>query len=464
MYGYTMSFDHNIVAIATPPGRGAIGIVRISGNNSYLLAERLVVQKKKWRQSDIQSLQLFSVIDVDGNPVDDVLMVKFKSPHSFSGEDIVEIHCHGSFYTLHKIVDLLLDHGARLAEPGEFTKRAFLNGKIDLVQAESLDALIASKSQSAAQLSLENLHGHLSKKLLQIRTYLKEQCALLELELDFAEEDVEFVSRNDFIHKTTTIIVEIRNLLSSFQMGRILQEGVYAALIGRPNVGKSSLLNSLLRADRAIVTEEPGTTRDTLQEQIDIRGILFNLIDTAGLRPTHSQIEALGISRAQKAIDQSDILIFIFDAHETLQPEDKRLLQESASWTVPKIFVLNKNDLQQNIESDKLKLFSPDAMVSLSAKSGKGIEKLEEILYHLIYQKHSAAGQTFFITRKRHQQELLQAQKELENALASLKQNFSSEFVVADLYRALDHIGSITGHVTREDILNDIFTSFCIGK
>lgn len=462
--GLPMIHNDDIVAIATPPGRGAIGIIRISGQNSHELAGNLVTDKSKWQLTAVRSITFFKLHDPAGNPIDDALMVKFKRPHSFSGEDIVEIHCHGSFYILNRIIDLLLDFGARLAEPGEFTKRAFLNGKIDLVQAESLDDLISSKSQSAAALSLENLHGHLSQKLRSIRDYLKEQCALLELELDFSEEDVEFVSRQDFIARSEKILAEIRDLLDSFHMGRILQEGVYTALIGRPNVGKSSLLNALLKADRAIVTEEAGTTRDTLQEQIDINGILFNLIDTAGLRPTRSQIEALGVTRAQAAIDRSDILLFIFDAHEPLMAEDRRLLKESESWSGIKIFIINKIDLSRKINIQTLERHQPHALLSISAKSGKGIDNLESTLYASIQDRDRVAEPRFYITRKRHQQALLQAEKNLQTAIRSLKQKLSPEFVAADVYRAVEHIGSITGQITRQDILNKIFDSFCIGK
>lgn len=461
------SLNDTIAAISTARGVGAIAIVRLSGKESVQIADKIFRGKRKLQNDEHAHAAFGKIIhrknDDAVNKVevlDEVIVTRFNAPHSFTGEDIVEINCHGGAYVAQEILSLLLAHGARIAEPGEFTKRAFINGKIDLVQAEAIADIINAQTRTSLELSVSQLSGKLSEKLKSLRNALKKQCMLLEIELDFSEEDLEFAGRDILLVDLEKLLTEVNSLLDSFQYGRIIREGAHTILAGRPNVGKSSILNRLLEEDRAIVSDIPGTTRDSLEESLDINGVLFKITDTAGLRETKGQIEKEGVKRTRKLIEDADILVYIFDA--TLFHKDKSLAEFEdlrRKYSDKKILtVMNKIDLVKDVEK-----YDSKGSLKISAKTGFGFDALRQQLVHLVIGDKSNLENTM-IAKVRHRDILRRARDYLENAKKSLSGNLSSEFVAFDLRAALDAIGELTGQVTSEEILDDIFANFCIGK
>ncbi|NOY60897.1 MAG: tRNA uridine-5-carboxymethylaminomethyl(34) synthesis GTPase MnmE [Calditrichaeota bacterium] len=461
------SLNDTIAAISTARGVGAIAIVRLSGKESVQIADKIFRGKRKLQNLEPARAAFGKIIQRKNDDtvdqveiLDEVIVTKFNAPHSFTGEDIVEINCHGGVYVAQEILNLLLANGARIAEPGEFTKRAFINGKIDLVQAESIADIINAQTRTSLELSVSQLSGELSEKLKSLRNALKKQCMLLEIELDFSEEDLEFAGRDTLLVDLEKLLTEVNSLLDSFQYGRIIREGAHTVLVGRPNVGKSSILNRLLEDDRAIVSDIPGTTRDSLEESLDINGVLFKITDTAGLRETKGQIEKEGVKRTRKLIEDADILVYIFDA--TLFHKDKSLAEFEElrrKHSDKKILtIMNKIDLVKDVEK-----FDSKGSLKISAKTGFGFNALQEQLVHLVIGGHNNLENTM-IAKVRHRDILRRARDYLENAKKSLSSNLSSEFVAFDLRAALDAIGELTGQVTSEEILDDIFANFCIGK
>ena len=463
--------EDTITAIATPSGIGGIAIVRISGTKIFDILKNIFNCKK-----DISALKPWKVylgkIKDNGKEIDEVLITIFKAPNSYTKENMVEISCHGGIYVSKRILELIIKNGARLAEPGEFTKRAFLNGRIDLSQAEAIADLIHTKTERGLQASIIQIEGKLYKKIQKIQDVLINICSLLEIELDFSEEDLEFVKRNDIIIKFNNVIEELNRLINSYKTGKIFRDGVKLVIIGKPNVGKSSLLNALLKEDRAIVTDIPGTTRDTLEEQLDINGILFNVIDTAGISKTDDIIEKKGIIRTQKYIENADIIVHIFDSSRVFSKEDNDIVENIftiiKSGKVKVIAVLNKIDLAKKIELNKIKYFSDKIkVIELSAIKNIGIDKLENELTHVLstnINKYEDMDGDVCITKVRHLNAIIMAKKNLLKSIETIKKNMSSEFITIDLRCALDNLGEIIGTVTTEDILNNIFESFCIGK
>ena len=467
------NFDNEdtIAAIATPIGIGGVAVIRVSGKEAIGILRKIFVSYND--VNDFISWRVYygKILD-KGREIDEVLATVFKRPRSYTKEDMVEISCHGGAYVSKRILELVINSGARLAEPGEFTKRAFLNGRIDLSQAEAVAELIHAKTEISLQTSLEQLEGNLYRKINYVRNELIDSCSLLEIELDFSEEDLEFVNRETLLLKLDHVLSELELLIKSYDRGKVIREGVKLVIVGKPNVGKSSLLNALLKEDRAIVTEIPGTTRDFLEEQLNIKGVLFRAIDTAGIVETDNIIEQQGINRTQRHLDHAQFIIHILDSSENTNREDLKIVEKLRRKIESKkakiIVVLNKIDLERKIKVNELYYKKVDVpIVETSAKEYIGIDKLENTLYENImndFEITGISGSEVVITKVRHLDALKRATKSIKKALLTTQDNLSSEFITLDLRDALDSLGEIIGVVTSEDILNNIFEKFCIGK
>jgi tRNA modification GTPase len=447
--------EDTIVALATPPGIGAISVIRLSGKQSLKSTDSIFHGKTKLSDAPSHTVHYGRIYSDDNKLIDDVLVSVFKGPNSYTGEDSVEISTHGSPLISGKIIELLLKKDLRLAEPGEFTKRAFLNNRIDLAQAEAVADVINSRTEASLKGARNQLDGLLSQKVQALRSDLINTSSFVELGLDFAEEDIEFIDNTELLSRINKITTEIENLLSTYSFGRVIRDGVNVALVGQPNVGKSSILNYILKESRSIVSKIPGTTRDIIREEVSIDGILFKLFDTAGLRFSDDEIEREGILRSREAIKNADIVLLIQDVEQEM---DANLLNEIASLTGRKriIIVLNKIDLNPG-SKDK-------DMVNVSALTGEGMDVLLEKL------KTMSMGNAFYteksavVSNLRHYQCLAKAKDYLAHAIESIKNKFSGEFISVDLRNAENSLGEIIGVVTTDDILNNIFMSFCIGK
>jgi tRNA modification GTPase len=456
-------FSDTIAAVATPRGIGGISVIRISGADAYQTV-RSIFRSLSFDRVKSHTIYHGWIVDHD-EPIDEVLVSYFQAPNSYTGEPVVEISTHGSPFLCRRIMNMLLKTGCRIAKPGEFTQRAFLNGKMDLSQAEAVADLIQAQTEASRRVAVYQLEGRLSDRIEQMRSLLIENCGLLELELDFAEEDVELTSKSELASRLDTMKNAITNLLSSFQQGRIWREGIRTVILGEPNVGKSSLLNCLLEKERAIVSEIPGTTRDTLEELIDIEGILFIITDTAGVRKSRHPVEQEGMNRTFKALDQADLILWVVDATQPWNARKNLLWKEIASRNIPCIGVINKCDLEPNFDHRPLTACLPDLQViPVSAHTEKGIDRLIQALLSAALTERLPQEGDVLITRLRHAQALEQTLYHLENAGRSLADNMSQEFIAMDLHGALDALGRITGQTTTEDILNQLFSKFCIGK
>ncbi len=444
-----------IVAIATPLGSSALAIIRLSGKNCIEIADKIFLGKKSLLRAETHTIHYGKVIDNNQNVIDDVLVSVFKAPNTYTGEESVEISHHGNPLISKQIISALLNYDVRIADPGEFTRRAFLNGKIDLAQAEAVIDVINSRTVSSLKGSRNQLDGLLSEYVTSLRNSLVDFSSLLEVELDFAEEDVEFVSKNELISNLEEIISRIARLLNTYSFGKVISEGVNVAIVGEPNVGKSSLLNKLLKESRAIVSDIPGTTRDIIHEDIEIDGLLFKLYDTAGLRSTPDKIEREGVSRAIEIIKTADLVLFISDV-ENIFPD---LIYNQITENCEKeriVKVLNKIDLKSecSISSD----------IKISCKTGEGIDNLLSLLKKNALHGETYTEKTAILTNVRHYNALDKAKELLGKAVGSIKQNYSGEFISVDLRSAENQLNEIIGIVTSEDILNNIFSKFCIGK
>jgi len=467
-----LSGKDTIAAIATPLGEGGISVIRISGAQALSVADKIFKGTAPLSMVGSHTAHFGRVRDRDEYTVDEVVATVFLGPNSFTGENTVEISCHGGLLVSQRILELILREGARHAEPGEFTKRAFLNGKLDLSQAEAVADLIHARSDLAHRSSVRQLEGILSGRIHQLRSNLVDAIGLLELELDFVEEGLEFVDKKDFRQKVVETINEIDRLLESFSAGRIYREGVKVVIAGPPNAGKSSLLNALLESNRAIVTDIPGTTRDTIEESVNIGGVSFKLVDTAGLRETHDAVEREGVKRTEKEARTGDIVMLVIDASKGAADERYEKIRELASdlaLTSDKvIYALNKSDLPSRPPSQVLGplVFGKDAKyVEISAKTGLGLDRLQKMLVKCAFSgKEPGNESAATVTNLRHYDALERARESLILSLDSLDEKQSGEFVAVDLRNALDRLGEITGEVTSEEILNTIFSKFCIGK
>lgn len=459
-----MKNEDTICAISTPIGEGGIGIVRISGKDAFAIAEKIFFSKKNKDLSAFPSHTIhYGEIRDNNERVDEALVSIMKAPNTYTKEDVVEINCHGGPLPLKKVMELVLKNGARLAEPGEFTKRAFLNGRIDLSQAEAVIDIINSKTDDSLRLAVNQLSGILSKKVNAIREELISIIASVEASIDFVDEDIEFISRDEMGKRIDRTVDEIEALITTADEGRIYKEGIATAIIGKPNVGKSSLLNALLKEERAIVTPIPGTTRDVIEEWVNIKGMPLRILDTAGIRHTEDLVEIEGVKRSRDAIKRADLILLLIDGSNKLNDEDKRLMQEVSDKRL--IVLLNKSDLPSLVKKNDIANILPEnELVAISALTGEGVDSLKTAIHNLLFKGVITAGERPIITNLRHKTALEKTKKALENLEGSLKNEMSEEFLAVDLRAALNALGEITGETATEDILNRIFEEFCVGK
>ena len=447
-----LKIDDTICAIATGGNESAIAVIRVTGDNAIKFTNSIF--SKNLINVSSHSIHYGDIIE-NNEIIDEVLISVFKKNNSFTGEETTEISCHGSIYIQEKIIQSLLSSGCRLAKAGEFSMRAFKNGKIDLSQAESIADLISSKSKAEQQVAIQQLKGGVSNQLKILRTQLIDFASLIELELDFSEEDVEFADRNKLKNLLYDIKNEIELLIDSFKTGNAIKNGIPVTIIGSPNAGKSTLLNSLLNEDKAIVSEIAGTTRDIIEDKLIINGVMFRFIDTAGIRKTDNKIENIGIDKAIENMNKSNIIIQLIDSTENVDKQIKKLNKLSNNSIASKIIAINKIDIKNNTSVDKA--------IYLSAKKNIGIDTLKEKLIELS-SINKLSNQTTIITNTRHLQELKKTREEVNLIISALDNNISSEFIASNIREALNHLGSITGNITNDTLLKNIFSKFCIGK
>jgi tRNA modification GTPase len=449
--------EDTIAAVATPSGVGAISVIRISGPDSFSAVDKIFYGKTKIQSAVSHTIHYGSIIDEKSELIDDVLISVFRAPHSYTGEDSVEISTHGNPFITERILNLLVENDIRMAEPGEFTKRAFMNGRLDLAQAEAVIDVINSRTEASLRGSRSQLDGLLSAKVNELRESIINVSSFIELELDFAEENIEFIDNKELLARIDNLTADIDNLLSTYSFGRIIKDGVNIALVGMPNVGKSSLLNYMLKESRAIVSAVPGTTRDVIREELSIDGILFRLYDTAGIRISKDLVEIEGVSRSREAIRNADVILFMNDVEQGL---NKELYDEISSLSGKEkiLIVMNKIDLARDNSGDT------EAEVNISAVTGEGIPTLFTKLKEKALGSASYSEKSAVVSNLRHYDCLKKAKTNLLAARDSAEKNFSGEFIAVDLRNAASSLGEIIGAVTTEDILNNIFMKFCIGK
>lgn len=473
-----------ICAVATPSGEGGVGIVRVSGPQAFPIASNIVRLRCAKSLSEIKPYQLYlgkflweqfqaqgKVRKESPTVLDEVLVVIMRGPRSYTGEDVVEVHGHGGPVVVRAICEALTQAGARMAEPGEFTKRAFLNGRLDLTQAEAVLDTIQANSLHSLKLAHEHLQGGLSGIIQGHRDALVKLLAHVEAEMDFGEEDIQFIEQHELKEKLRKMVKAIEILVESAQEGRIIREGIRTVILGRPNVGKSSLLNAILDTDRAIVSNIPGTTRDVLEESVMVDGVMIRLFDTAGLRESTDELEQEGMSRAEAAIQQADVLIMVFDQSQALTERDLSFIKQYNQ--KPRLMVLNKQDLPYKfslkefpaiVQQDKIPNEPATEYIQASAVTGEGLDELKRSLKTLAVGNLHEVGDSVLVSRLRHKVLLQQAAEALQNALKAIDDTRSAECVALELRVALQALGEIVGVVTNEDILDQIFKEFCIGK
>jgi len=453
-------WDDTIVALATPQGIGAIGVIRVSGKNTFEIMNELFPSKDLNKQAS-HSLQV-GFLKKGNEILDEVVLALYKSPKSYTGEDVIEISCHGSPFIQENIIRAITQKGVRMAKPGEFTQRAFLNGKLDLTQAEAVADLIASNTEASRRTALHSMRGGFSNDLHQLRDQLIRFSALIELELDFSQEDVAFADRTALYQLVNQLSQSTQQLLNSFQLGNVIKNGVQVAIIGKPNAGKSTLLNTLLNENRAIVSEMAGTTRDTIEEVLNINGVLFRLIDTAGIRKhTVDQIESKGVERSYEKMRSANLVIYLFDVNEIDEIELRTIIAELEKEQIQYLLVGNKTDGQT--ESVKQKFISFRDLVFISAKENLGIDELKKSLVTKTIFGDLQAESTI-VTNARHYDALQKLAESLQDVKKGLDENIPSDLLALDIRQCLHYLGSITGQITNEDQLDFIFSKFCIGK
>ncbi|MEE9363636.1 MAG: tRNA uridine-5-carboxymethylaminomethyl(34) synthesis GTPase MnmE [Cellulophaga sp.] len=459
-----------IVALATPSGAGAIAVIRISGKDAISLTTPLFksIRNKDLTKQKTHTVHLGHIIDGD-RTLDEVLATVFNGPNSYTGESVVEISCHGSAYIQQQIIQLFLRNGCRMANAGEFTLRAFLNGKLDLSQAEAVADLIASDNEASHQIAMQQMRGGFSNEIKILRDELLNFASLIELELDFSEEDVEFADREQFKALLIRIQEVLKRLIDSFAVGNVIKNGIPVAIVGEPNVGKSTLLNALLNEERAIVSEIAGTTRDTIEDEITIGGIGFRFIDTAGIRHTEDVVERIGIKKTFEKIEQAQVVLYLVDgqqlvANKTTIPELKIELKkiQNKHPQKPLLFIVNKSDSLSTEQQKEIKK-QLDIAYFISAKTGDGVEILTSKLLDFVNTGALRNNETI-ITNTRHYDSLLKALEEVEKVQFGMAEGISGDLLAIDIRQALYHFGEITGEITSDDLLGNIFANFCIGK
>jgi len=460
-----MRFENDtIAAISTPVGQGGIGIVRISGPESLEIADRIFRPKKADSPSTARqgSLLYGHIINpADNTIIDEALLSVMRSPHSYTKEDVIEINCHGGMISVKRTLETVLAQGARLADPGEFTKRAFLNGRINLTQAEAVFDVITAKTEESMRIAVEQLQGGLSERLGDIREKLIDISACAEAYIDFPEDEIEMKTLQHLRDQLAGIKKEIDNLSGTFQDARFFRDGLSVAIVGRPNVGKSSLLNTLLKKERAIVTELPGTTRDLIEDYLNINGLPIRIMDTAGIRNSEELVEKEGIRRSLLAIQNADFIIALLDGSELLREEDFQLMEHIRGKNA--VIVINKSDLPLKISLEAIREKAREHLF-LSALSGEGVEMLKSVIFHANLRNWNEEREGVVVTNIRHRTALDRTSSSLERAIRLLAADQPLELFSIELREALDSLGEITGMVTTEDILDKIFSTFCIGK
>jgi len=452
-----------IAAIATSMSNSGIGIVRISGDEAFNIIEKIYQSKNGKKLSDQKShtIHYGYILDME-ETVDEVLVMLMRGPHSFTGEDTVEINCHGGIFVVRKVLETVIKYGARPAEPGEFTKRAFLNGRIDLSQAEAVIDVIESKNDYALKSSISQLKGSVQKKIKEIREEILYHTAFIETALD----DPEHISVDGYgetLNITVNKLLEqLEELIASSDNGRIMKEGIKTVIVGKPNAGKSSLLNVLIGEDRAIVTDIEGTTRDVLEETIQLNGITLQIMDTAGIRDTKDIVEKIGVDKAKTHANDADVIIYVVDASRSLDENDKSIIEMIKD--KKSIILLNKTDLDTVVTKDMVQSYIEKPMIEISAKEEKGIKELEETLKNMFFHGEISFNDEIYITNIRHKTAIQDAYSSLEKVKKSIETNMPEDFYSIDLMDAYESLGSITGETIGEDLVNEIFSKFCMGK
>lgn len=460
-----MFIDDTISAVATAPGEGGIGIIRLSGDKALEIANRIfkpLYNDKKIEGYNPRTLIYGNIYDGD-QVIDEVLLAYMKGPHSYTAEDVIEINCHGGFISVRKILELTLKMGARHAEPGEFTKRAFLNGRIDLSQAEAVIDIINAKTEKSHEIAQNQLEGSLSNKIKTLRSKITEVLAQVEVAIDYPEEDIEFITYKELTEKTSVIRDEIVEMYRTADTGKIYREGLKTAILGKPNVGKSSLMNAILGENRAIVTDIPGTTRDVIEEFVNIGGIPLKIIDTAGIRETDDIVEKIGVEKSKSHLKSSDLNLLVLDISRDLDNEDIEILNSIDKSKT--IILLNKVDLEHKININEIeKHVDLENIINISVIMNEGLNLLYKRIESLIFSGEISNSSEIMITNSRHRDAIYKAMNSIEEAISGLKDNLSYDFIEVDLKDAWDSLGQINGDTISEDLLDTIFSNFCIGK
>ena len=461
-----MFLDDTIAAIATAPGIGGIGIIRVSGPEACDVVNRIFHSKQSIPLGERQTRTIHYghiVHPKTGKTLDEVIVVLMKGPHSYTAEDVVEIQCHGGFVSVREILKVLLSEGVRQAEEGEFTKRAFLNGRIDLTQAEAIIDIIDAKTEQSLEVAVNQLDGTLSKYIRALRDELIAMIAHLEVTIDYPEEDIEDVSAQEVRTGLAPILEKMDNLLATAQRGKLLRDGVMVSIIGRPNAGKSSLMNALLREDRAIVTNIPGTTRDSIEEFLTIQGIPVRLIDTAGIRETEDIVESMGVEKARQYLDKADVVVLVIDGSKPLEPEEQELLQLITNR--PSIIFLNKADQAQYVSKEEIAALGTfTEIVTISAAQGEGMDEMARVITSLVQGGSVQASHEAMLSNVRHITLMEQAKVSLDQSILAIDSGMPIDLIVTDIRAAWELLGDITGESLRESMVDELFKRFCLGK
>lgn len=460
-----MYTEDTIAAISTPQGTGGIGIIRISGENAFTIAAKIFKGKKALEDIKTHTINFGKIVDPkDNDIIDEVLLTKMKKPNTFTREDVVEINCHGGIVVVKKIFELLLKNGARIAEPGEFTKRAFLNGRIDLSQAEAVIDIINAKTEASSRAAVDQLEGRLSRKIREIREKLIELIAHIEVTVDYPEHDIEEITGEKVYQEITKIAQLLEAFIKGFETGRIIREGLNLVIIGRPNVGKSSLLNELSGKNKAIVTDIPGTTRDIIEEFVNIKGIPVRITDTAGIRDTKDVVEKMGVEKAKKAIENADLIVLMIDVSGEVGEEEFEIIKQVGSRKY--IVLLNKVDLvkEEKIRRIASEFKEADKIIRTSVKEGTGLNELEETIEEMFIKGDITSENDFILTNIRHKNLVEMALESISGAFEAFESGMPLDCITIDIKNAAEYLGQITGESVNDDVMHEIFSRFCIGK
>ncbi|MBP1932333.1 tRNA uridine-5-carboxymethylaminomethyl(34) synthesis GTPase MnmE [Ammoniphilus resinae] len=459
-----MEFD-TIAAIATPMGEGGIGIIRVSGSDAVEVVDKLYKGRKKLSTVDSHTIHYGHLVDPStGETFEEVMVTIMRAPRTFTREDVVEINCHGGIVSVNRVLQLTLENGARIAEPGEFTKRAFLNGRIDLSQAEAVIDLIRAKTDRAMKVALQQVEGKLSQLIKRLRQNILELLAHIEVNIDYPEHDVESVTRNMLLEKSLGIKQEIIRLLETSEQGKILRDGLSTVIVGRPNVGKSSLLNSLIHENKAIVTDIPGTTRDVIEEYVNVRGVPLRLVDTAGIRETEDIVERIGVERSRKMLKEADLILLVLNYNEKLSEEDERLIDVIKG--LQAIVIVNKTDLPQQLDFSRLQPLLTDStpIVKTSIKEEEGMDELEKAISAMFFQGNIMKEDQTYVSNARHIALLKESIKNIDEFRQSIEVGMPVDVSAFDLKRTWELLGEIVGDTAGDSLLDQIFSQFCLGK